>query len=903
MTSAAEIKADLAAFSHRWAGYKGTERAEAQTFLNELFACYGSDRRSVGAEFEFFRASTGFMDLFWPETLIIEMKHPARPLQAADEQRNRYWIESADPGRGVAAARYVVACNFGEFEVWEPGRFPTQPRARFRLADLPERYEALLFLADGAADARFVERSKELTAGAARQVALMYESLVDRGTPKDEAQRFTMQAVWCLFAGSLGMLEGYPLRSVVLHLLAQDDPSEESAMRLGRLFALLNQKSDRNRVGLYTGTTYVNGELFAEPAEVTLVRGELESLAAASEYDWSQVDPTIFGSLMEGVLGQERRWELGAHYTHEEDILAIVEPTIVRPWRAQIDHADTLVQAVELLDQLCKYRVLDPACGCGNFLYVAYRELRALEHELKSRITELATRSGVAKPADLPYYPVTNLHGLDIEGASVLITKVTLWMGQRQLTDRFGLAEAPLPLAPLSGARQVDALTTAWPQVDAIIGNPPFLGSQHVRGTLGDRYVDFLKAEFGVGVKDLCVYWFRRAQDHLEPGQRAGLVGTNSVSQNRARGASLQYIADRGGVITDAVSSQKWPGDAKVHVSLVNWIKQPAEPVTELTLDGESVAGITTSLRPSCTDQDWTPRVLPANRGRCFQGPIPVGAGFIISEGEAKDLLGRDDVDYRDVVRPYLTSDDITDSSEQAPRRWVIDFASWPLERALRYPGALTIVRERVKPIRDTASDKGFRQKWWQFGRPRVPMRAALNGLERYISVGRHGKRVSLAWTDAWTMASDATCVFAFDDDYSMGILLSRAHDAWTWVRASTIKGDLRYTPTSVFQTFPFPDLVTEAEREDVAAASRHLYEVRSEICGREGRGLTAVYNSMDEGAYADLRAAHLSLDRVVADAYGWSRSIAQDSAELVRRLTDLNREITEGQREYVPFD
>jgi len=577
-------------------------------------------------------------------------------------------------------------------------------------------------------------------------------------------------------------------------------------------------------------------------------------------------------------------------------------PTIVRPWRERIEATTTPQEARDLLDELCAFRVLDPACGSGNFLYIAYRELRALEVVLKQRIRGLAEQTGLPRPpGDLPFYPLRNLRGIDIERVAVMIARVTLWMGHRQMMEVFGPAEPPLPLVDLSTIQAADALRVPWPEADAIIGNPPFLGSQHVRGTLGGPYVDWLKREFGVGVKDLCTYWFRRAQDHLKPGQRAGLVGTNSVSQNRARGVSLDYIAANGGVITDAVSSEKWPGDAKVHVSLVNWIKEPAVRPTTFTLDGEPVAGITTSLRAAAT-QGWTPVALAANKGRCFQGPIPVGAGFVITAEEADGLLVRVDAPYREVVRPYLTASDIADGPEQRASRWIIDFGQLPLEAAARYPAALEIVRRRVKSERESNADARFRQDWWLFGRPRVEMREALNPLARYGAVGRHGKRMAITWVEPWTMASDATCVFAFEDDYSMGILLSQAHDAWAWARSSTLKGDLRYTPSTAFMTFPFPDPGSPDVRAKVVAASSALYARRSELCAEHQIGLTKLYNLMDEGAFTDLKALQLELDRAVVAAYGWPESIAQDGAELVRLLTERNQEITEGRRPYAPF-
>ena len=342
----------------RWRGYEGSERAEAQTFLNELFACYGTNRTAAGARFEAFASSAGFMDLFWPEILIVEMKAPGVPLTKAEAQRERYWKESSNAEQGIRAARYVITCNFAQFEIWEPGAFPKAPRAVFSIDELPERYDALLFLQAPTLEPVFAEHRRALTTDAAKHMASLYTSLIDRdAAPLEEIQNFTMQAVWCLFAEDLGMLEGYPFQLTVEALLRSPDP--QPARDLGFLFRVLNQKSARNRKGLLAGTRYVNGSLFAEPAEIDLNREELQHLHEACAFDWRAVDPTIFGSLMEGVLGEERRAEFGAHYTHEADILKIVTPTIVRPWRERIAATTTPQEARELLDELCAFTVLE----------------------------------------------------------------------------------------------------------------------------------------------------------------------------------------------------------------------------------------------------------------------------------------------------------------------------------------------------------------------------------------------------------------------------------------------------------------------------------------------------------------------------------------------------------------
>lgn len=253
--SGEQIQAALRAFVSKWKAYAGTERSEAQTYLNELFACYGTDRHGCGARFEDFAASAGFMDLHWPEICIIEMKAPSRAkrLHEAREQVMRYWQASADPDTDRRAARYVVLCAFQRFEIWEPGGFPMQPRVSFDIEELPDRYETLLFLAPTNLPPSFADHYRELTAAVSVTVAQLYQSLKDRAAaPLDEVQRFIMQSVWAMFAEDLGMLEGFPLQNLVEVL--RKDPTRSSATELGYLFRLLNQKGNHNRKGLFAGT-------------------------------------------------------------------------------------------------------------------------------------------------------------------------------------------------------------------------------------------------------------------------------------------------------------------------------------------------------------------------------------------------------------------------------------------------------------------------------------------------------------------------------------------------------------------------------------------------------------------------------------------------------------------------
>lgn len=382
----------LVDFARKWSLYAGSERSEAQTFLNELFACFGTDRLSSGARFE--EPQQGkFVDLLWPRTCIIEMKRPSEAgrLAVHREQALSYWRNAADPAHNVPAPRYVVLSAFQRFEVWEPGAFPNAPRAEFSLLELPDRMDALMFLAGR--EPVFIASQEAVTRHAVQLMTSLYHRLGDRlAAAPDVRRNFLLQSLWCLFAEDLGQLEGHLYTRIVDGLI--EDPRRSSADDLGGLFSWLNRPGPRPQAGLYADTRYVNGGLFDEPAEVHLEYDELLALRMACEYDWREVEPHIFGSLLQGTLGTDAQHALGAHYTHEVDIQKVIKPSIVDPWRERIEAASTLRQIRRLQHDLLNYVVLDPACGSGNFLYTAYRELRRLERRLHDRESELRRAQG-----------------------------------------------------------------------------------------------------------------------------------------------------------------------------------------------------------------------------------------------------------------------------------------------------------------------------------------------------------------------------------------------------------------------------------------------------------------------------------------------------------------------------
>ncbi len=894
-----DIRIDLEALAAKWLDARDSEKSAAQTFLNELVAAYtGAGVRDSGGEFE--RAATrdegrGFIDMIWDGVVLVEMKAPKETLRL-DQHRAQlldYWRNSSNLETGTAAPPFAILCSIEKFEIWEPGKYPNAPVDSFTLAELPDRLDALLFLAGR--KPVYGGPGAAVTRDAAEHMVKLFFQLVDReAASTDELHRFVMQTVWVLFAEDLGLLQERPIEALIQSLL--QDGSRSTLVEFTDLFRRLNTQDDvtRNR-SRPTPVPYVNGELFAEPAAVHLELGELEHLLAACRFDWRYVNPTVFGALMEGCLGHSRRWELGAHYTNEEDILSIVRPVIVHPWVERIDAVADPKEAVALVDELSQYRVLDPAMGCGNFLSIAFRELRVIEQLAHKKTVELHHAAGLNPPL-LPHYSINNMYGIEIDEFAVEIAKVTLWMTQAIETRKYAeSAENPLPLQPLSHLICADSLKMDWPKVNAIIGNPPFHGDHNLRSVVGDEYIDWLKTRFQIGVKDHCVYFFRKAHEELREGERCGFVATNTISQSKNRDASLGWIVEHGGTIFSATSTMPWSGEAKVHVSIVCWTLGDS-PISK-TLDGKPVEAISTSLKAN--EQTRFVTKLSANSDHVFQGYLTGNMAFVLTNEEAEALIVRGDADYRQVVYPFLNGEDIVRSIAQEPTRWVIDFAERSLEDAKRFPEALALVEKRL-----AASSKEPDGRWWCFHRPRPALRRAMGRLSP-VRVGlcaATSKRLLFVWGDVNWRPSHACYVFIFDDHYRLGVLSSRLHERWARVHSSTLKGDLRYTPTTAFETFPFPPSPSVQEQERVAEVARQVVALRRKHCDELQIGLTKLYNLMDEGGVTDLKSAHIELDRAVAAAYGWDESIITDDALILDRLYDLNAEIAAGNVAYAPF-
>jgi type II restriction/modification system DNA methylase subunit YeeA len=782
---------------------------------------------------------------------------------------------------------------------------------------------------------------QELTEEAAATFAGLARRLRERGYEPQRVAHFVNRLVFCMFAEDVDLLPNKMFQKMLE--AAHGDP-DDFPLHARTLFAAMRSGG---LVG-FERVEWFNGGLFDDDEALPLEKKDVAEVLTAARLDWAEVDPSIFGTLFERGLDPDKRSQLGAHYTDRDKIALIVEPVVVRPllteWeQVRADIASQLAKAAKakspsartkgrnqaetryraFLERLRTFRVLDPACGSGNFLYLALLALKDLEHQVGVE----AEAMGLQR--EFPSIGPECVRGIEINPYAAELARISVWIGEIQWMRRngFGVRRNPI-LRPLETIENRDALFPAnpgapwpdpahlWPEADAIIGNPPFLGDKRMLSLLGEDYVKRLRDGYGEwlpGGSDLVCYWFAIADRAIRAGRskRAGFVATNSVRGGANRSVLANIAAEH--VIFDAWSDEEWSVEgAAVRVSLVCFGGQPDIPSTR-TLDGLPVAEIYSNLSAGSADLTTAKR-LRTNTGVCFEGMKKYGP-FDVPGEQAREWLsaplnpnGRGN---SDVIKPYLNAMDVV---RRPSDRWVIDFGILEVSDAALYEQPFQYAQEHVRPVRATDRNQRTRERWWLFERSRPDLRAALPGLTRCIVTPVVSKHRVFAWAPVHSVISNLCDVIARDDDTTFGILHSRFHEAWALRQGTSLEDRPRYTPSTTFETFPFPDGLTpdvppadyaaDAHAQAIAKAARRLDTLRANwlnppdlvdlvpevvpgfpdrIVPKDAkaaaelkkRTLTNLYNLRPEW----LIQAHADLDAAVAAAYGWPADISEDDA------------------------
>ena len=912
-------------FVSRWGNVELTERASSQPHFIDLCRLLGqptpTEADPTGDSYTFERGAAkaagptkgkrGWADVWKKGHFAWEYKGPHANLERAYQQLQQYRESLENPP-------LLVVSDTRTIQVHTNFTNSVKQVTTFELEDLldPGKLDRLRLVWTDPEAFRAVETPEQVTEKAAREFARLAEQLRLRGAHPDRAAHFLIRLLFCLFAEDVRLLPDGLFSKLVA--ATRTNPAAFAA-QLRQLFAAMS-------TGGYFGVEKIlhfDGGLFDDDEVLDLDAEGLRVLGRLTGLDWGSIEPAILGTLFERSLDPDKRAQLGAHYTSREDILTVVEPVLMAPlrrrWAEVQERARSLVERrdaasggtrtqrqndlarllVGFSDEIAATSVLDPACGSGNFLYVSLKQLLDLEKEVITFADE------VGLPQFFPKVGPEQVHGIELNEYAHDLAATTVWIGYIQwLRDNgFGQPAEPI-LKPLETVEQMDAIMARdgdgtlrepdWPEADVIVGNPPFLGDKKMRAELGYGYVDALRKLFGgrvPGGADLVTYWFEKAREQIEDGsaKRVGLLATNSIRAGANRRV-LQRIGESGGIFF-AEADRPWVLDgAAVRVSMVGF-DDGSE--TQKVLDGAPVEQIYADLTGALDLA--SARRLPENAGVAFIGTQKGGA-FDLKPEEARHMLaavgnpnGRPN---SDVVRPWINGLDIT----RRPRgMWIVDFGTdMPREEAALYEAPFEYVVEHIKSYRVTTAESHSGARWWLHQRPRPEMREAMAALTRYISTARVAKHRLFVWTDTTTLPDSQVVVFARDDDYSFGVLHSRAHESWS-LRMGNYMGvgnDLRYSVVNCFETFPFPE-PTEEQRSEITEAARRLDELRRNSLQAEGASeaalkkltLTNLYNARP----AWLDNAHKRLDAAVSAAYGWPEGIADE--DILKNLLALNLE------------
>ncbi|PPQ44116.1 class I SAM-dependent DNA methyltransferase [Rhodopseudomonas palustris] len=944
-------------FIARWQGREGgQERANYVSFLTELIALLGlpkpdpADATHEHNDYVFERvvkktaedsASYGRIDLYKKNSFVLEAKQSRWQGQKKEikSQSDLFNADKAEVTRGRRGADrawdvlmlnakrqaeeyaralpashgwppFILVCDVGHcIEVYADfsgqgknyTQFPDRQSFRIYLEDL--RDDAVrerlrkIWLEPQALDP--AQKSAKVTRDIAKRLAQVSLALEKLTYPADDVAMFLMRCLFTMFAEDVGLLPEKSFKD----LLEECERNPEAFVHdVGQLWEAMDTGQWAH--ALKAKVKKFNGEFFKSRAALPLGREEIGELRRAAEYNWNEVDPSIFGTLLEQALDPGERKKLGAHYTPRAYVERLVIATIIEPlredWRNVQATAETLRGAGDLAaaaaavqafhDRLCETRVLDPACGTGNFLYVSLELMKRLEGEVLEALLDLGGQEALRGLGSHSVDPHQFL-GLEINPRAAAIAELVLWIGYLQWHFRTKGAPPDEPIlrafknikvknavldwdgAPLP--KIVDGKETYpnprrpdWPAAEFIVGNPPFIGASIIRTRLGDSYAEALwQAHSGMNESaDFVMYWWDRAAELLAAKgtvlRRFGLVTTNSISQVLQRRVLEKHLKSRAPIsLVMAIPDHPWTkatdDAAAVRIAmtvarsgaldgLLRIVTQEAElnsdspQITFSEVAGEinsdlTIGANTTNLHP-----------LGANQGLSYKGMQLNGQGFVITKEEKdhfKSLYG-DSIDG--LIRPYMNGRDLNQTSKN---RFAIDLYPMPVaDVRLQWPAIYQHLLITVKPERDTNRDKSRREKWWWFGRTHETQRDAIKGKRRYIATARTAKHRIFTFLSENVISESKIVLVAENDAWILGVLTSRQHVLFA-IRTGGWLGvgnDATYNHTDCFDKFPFPD-ANPIQKQTIRVIAEELDAHRKRVLAEHPHlTLTGLYNVLE---------------------------------------------------------
>lgn len=909
-----EIRTRAATFAREWAG-EGYEKGQTQLFYQGLFDVFGVPVRRVATFEEPVKKlgdQRGYIDLFWKGVLLVEQKSLGRNLNIAKDQAFRYFPRLKD----ADLPRYLLLSDFQTFELYD---LDENEQAFFTLADLPAHVEKLGFILG--IQKRTFKDQDPVNIEASELVGQLHDALKESGYDGHDLELFLVRLVFCLFADDTGIFEPRDLFFDLLESRTREDGSDLGGW-LANLFQVLDtpeNKRQRNLDADLARFPYVNGDLFRHapriPAFDSAMRGLLLDACA---FDWSQISPAIFGSLFQSVMDRKERRQQGGHYTTEKNILKVIGPLFLDALKAEFaalkarkdTHRRKLLQ--DFHRKLGGLIFFDPACGCGNFLIITYRELRALEIEVIRELRPYTAASGQAEldAAELSIINVDQFYGIEINEFPARIAETALWMMDHIMNNRlsleFGQTYVRIPLRKSPHIRHADALETDWTgllpptRCSYVLGNPPFVGAKYQSAAQRVQVQRIANLGRSKGTLDYVTAWFIKAAEYLQPGAaRIGFVSTNSITQGEQVGQLWPLLFERYGLeIAFAHRTFAWGSDARgmahVHVVIIGLAKRDQAPAQRRLFDypdirGEPHESQHGAISPYLFDagQLSNPHLVVNKESQPINGlpPLrygsqPIDGGHLILGADERDKLLAAEPEAEPFLRPFIGSREFLHQEH----RWILALQNVSPATLQRLPSVLSRVR-KVRGYRlesNRPETRNLAETPTEFAFTTIPASPFLVVPE--VSSERR-EYVPIGWMEPPVIPSNLVRVIEDATLPLFGLLTSAMHMSWLRHIGGRLESRYRYSIGLVFNTFPMPP----AGEDDLAKLAPFAQAVLDARARYPESPLASLYDP--DLMPTALRKAHQALDKAVDRLY--RREVFISDRERAEHLLGLYEEGT----------
>lgn len=906
-----EIRSRSLNFAREWAD-ASSESADAKSFWDDFFHVFGVKRRRVAAFEHYVKAKggdPGFIDLLWPGVLIAEHKSRGKSLDRAYSQAIDYF-----PGlKDQELPRYVIVSDFARFQVHD---LDTGADFKFALEDLHQNIQRLGFIAGY--EQRIFREQDPVNAKAAEMLASLHDAMHESGYAGHKLEVYLVRILFCLFAEDTGIFMPRGVFFDYTEDCTREDGSDVGA-RLNELFDVLDTPEDqrlKSRDERLLAFPHVNGTLFEETLRSPAFDSKMRQLLLdCCNLDWGQISPAIFGSLFQGIMDAEVRRSLGAHYTSEKNILKVIGPLFLDELRAEFERlktrrsSDRAAKLRAFHDKLASLHFFDPACGCGNFLVITYREIRQLELEVLLAL-HFDEYQQLALDAVDQYVKVDvdQFHGIEIEEWPAQIARVAMWLIDHQMnvkvSQTFGNALVRIPLVKSANIVHGNALRLDWNEVipaencSFLLGNPPFVGAKHLSPEQRKDVETVLDGIRNAGLLDFVACWYVKAASYMQGNRtcRSAFVSTNSITQGEQVSALWSWMLDEGITIDFGHRTFAWSNEARgkaaVHCVIVGFSygDQPNKRIFEYPhIKGEPQEVSVESINPYLVAG---PNVTLPNRRAPISNVPAIGIGnkpidgghYLFTPEEKANFLAREP-GAEPYFKQWIGSRELLNNVE----RWYLWLRDCPAQDLRRMP----LVLERVEAVRafrsasKSAPTRKLADTPTRFHVENIPDGNSLvfprHSSERrqYIPLGYFGEGVLIG--DACLCGPDPGL-------YGFGVLTSLAHMAWTRAVCGRLKSDFRYSAGIVYNNFPWPE-PTDKQRTAIEAAAQGVLDARA---AHPNSSLADLYDPLSMPS--DLLKAHQALDRVVDAAYGVRSASSRwkTEAERVGFLFERYRELND---------